>query len=1472
MKNVLLVLICFISATCVAQFSKTHYIPPLSSGEVFPEDQYLYISTPSLTPVTFRIINLGGGITEGTVSRDLPYVHGIGAGFSSQLMVPSNSTNEVLSNKGFIVEAENLVYVTVRLMASMGNHAGVVVSKGLAALGTEFRIGALTNTSAPGYSASHYTFVSVLATENNTTVTFSDIKDGAELVFNEFEGNTPQTVVLNSGESYVIAVQGPHEANRDALIGSLVTSDKPIAVNCGSFAGTNGEMANIDLGFDQIVSAERTGKEYIFIKSTGLDAVERVLLVSNADDTEVFVNGNATPTFTIDAGEYVSLGGGFFTANDNLYIRTSKDVFAYQSVGDNGRPDQANQEMFFVPPLSCETPKIIDNIPFMNEIGLNSFNGRVTLVTETGSTLNFVIDGTDYTLAGLPGGVSVNGPLTVTGNPGFVTYTLTGLSGNVSVISTTQLYLASYGSFDAATFGGFYSGFTFKPAISFEQIDISQPNCLPNIQLSVNEVTGFDSFEWYFNDILISAATSINPTLPGYYYVKATISECGTTLNSDVIPVSSCVTDQDLDGVNDNVDLDNDNDGIYNCDESYGDLGINLSNPASGSFSVGSYSNSFTGSFPPASGPPAAVPFIGYANGNFVTETSPGVGNSTIYKATFAQPVSIAVEYVETANPADLLNADAEFVISSPVTTTISVLNPTNQLLIDTNYDGIYESGVTEYSSFEIRFRINSTTPLAPGSGTFRFLTSLVSSISITHKNLLDDAATNATFCLLAGCVPLDSDNDGVPDQGDLDSDNDAIPDVFESQGGIIKTLTGTDANSDGLDDVFGNGSAPADTDDDGVFDFIDFDSDNDGIFDVIESGTSAASSNGTLTSTNFGSNGMANNIQTPPGSGILNYAIADTDGDGTINASESDSDDDGCGDVREAGFSDNNNDGYLGNGATTNVNNNGVVTGAGGYTTPDNNYLVPVPILITQQASDFVACETRSAVFTVQTNDGVTYQWQRSTNGIAFTNITNNTVYSGATTSSLTISNITPAMNGNEFRVILNKAGNVCGLQGDIVTLSVNPLPIVIERDLIQCDTGSAPDGITLFNLSEADFSFIGGNPDLSIAYFENLANAEANIGIPGNVYTNSSNPQQLVARITDSTTGCFSYSTLNLVVNLLPSPVIAVEHCDDDGNEDGFYQFDLTVFSSPSTNVRYYTSENDALLEQNELSNANAFVNATPYQMQTVYARTESANDCTVIKMLNVTVHPLPDIDANIQLDPHVVCVNDTVFTTTIDAALLDGSSPAEYSYQWFYEGVAIPNSDSYTLTISTEGTYSVIVTDANGCTKVRTVPVIASSTAIIEDIEIVELSENNTVTVTVSDNSYGNYVYSLDFPNAYQNSNIFYNVLPGLHTVYVKDVNGCPVSTQQISVIGIPKYFTPNGDGFHDTWNIQGVSFVFHPNTITYIYDRYGKLLKQLSASGSGWDGTFSGQKLPADDYWYVIKMEDGRIFKGHFALKR
>jgi hypothetical protein len=108
-----------------------------------------------------------------------------------------------------------------------------------------------------------------------------------------------------------------------------------------------------------------------------------------------------------------------------------------------------------------------------------------------------------------------------------------------------------------------------------------------------------------------------------------------------------------------------------------------------------------------------------------------------------------------------------------------------------TNYDGIYESGVKQFSSFEIRFRLNSITPLA--AGTVSVSNQFIELYNFTHKNLSDANANKSTLAINAVCVPKDSDNDGIADQLDSDSDNDGIADNIEAQPNTAVAATNSD-------------------------------------------------------------------------------------------------------------------------------------------------------------------------------------------------------------------------------------------------------------------------------------------------------------------------------------------------------------------------------------------------------------------------------------------------------------------------------------------------------------------------------------------------------------------------------------------------------------------------------------------------------------------------------------------------------
>lgn len=1515
MKKIVLLCILVFCTTGFAQFSKTHYIPPLSGSENQSsriQEQYLYISTPNINPVNFKIIQLGGTIILGTVSKTAPYIYDVGSGTDTQLHTSRALVNTIQSNKGYIIEAEDLIYVSARILAGNGNHAGALVSKGLAALGTQFRIGGLNNNNvdAGNYSTNHYTFVSILATENNTLVQFNDIRFGAALINNAAAGNTPAWITLNSGESFVMAVEGPNDGNRDALLGSLVSSDKPIAVNCGSFSGSNAST-NLDLGFDQIVSVERTGTEYIFIKSTGQDVVERVLLIAHEANTEIRLNGNTAPTpnFTLlNPGDYVMLDGSDYNANGNLYVQTNKNTFAYQSIGDNSRPDFANQELFFVPPLSCETPHVIDNIPQINKVGTRTFIGRVTIITETASTLTFNINGINYSLFALNfiPGVTIAGPFSVTGNANYQTYTITGLTGNVGVSSTTQLYLASYGTDDAATFGGFYSGFTFKPEISFALVNAAQLSCIPNTNLSVNTLSPFDVFQWYFNGTDIPGAISSNytPTQPGYYYVKATIADCGTTLFSDEIPISSCPTDMDSDTINDNIDIDNDGDGLTNCTESLGDLSIDVSQTPNGNITLSPYSNSFTTTLAFAGSNQSDHSFGGNPSnlGVLNTSLSAGKDSSINWSMNFAQPISISLQYAPlTADPAFRIGANTSFILKTSADKTITVTNPTNQLLIDTNYDGIYESGITSYSSFEIRFRLNGNAPLALGTGTFRFSVNLASSLTLVQSNLSDASVTKSAFFLSATCVPKDSDGDGISDQLDIDSDNDGISDNIESQGATFVASTAVDINRDGLSDAYGAGIIPVDSDGDGVADYLDLDSDNDGIYDLMESGNGAidADFNGTIDGNplSFGNNGLSDSIETAPDSGITNYIIANTDGDTIADYLELDSDSDGCFDAIEAGYADGDNDGLVGN-VLPIVNSNGIVTNATtGYTAlPNMNYTIAAPIAITTQPIATSVCRLQDTNISVTAGTPIDgYQWQVLTGGI-WNDVLNNLIYSGTQTATLQITGATAALNGFTYRVLLDRIGNSCGLISDQVLLTVFDLPVVNSPvPLIQCDEDAVANAITDVNLRQSE-SVISTNAlnEVFTYYTTQIAAETADAAFKINIPTAYNTGNRSVWVRVENTNLCFSIAQIDITVtatNIPPTFQRMFSVCDDyidavNDDRDGIASFNFSSVttdinnllpSSSGFSIKYYRNAADAAAETDDLGNSLEIDDIDNYQnigypgTQQIWVRIESDIDNACFGLgpyITLTVEPLPDIRLT---DVRLICENNPQDFITLDAGLPEGQLLTDYTYVWSFENTVILGENGYTLDVNTAGNYTVAVTSLFGCSRTQTILVNASDIAKIQDIDVMDLTDINTIAIYATGS--GDYVYSLDYPDSFQESPFFNDVIPGVHDIYIKDLKGCGiVGPVQVAVLGAPRYFTPNGDGYNDTWNLKGANANFNKNAVIRIFDRFDKFIKQISPAGIGWDGTFNEKPLPGDDYWYNIQLEDGRIIKGHFALKR
>ena len=451
-------------------------------------------------------------------------------------------------------------------------------------------------------------------------------------------------------------------------------------------------------------------------------------------------------------------------------------------------------------------------------------------------------------------------------------------------------------------------------------------------------------------------------------------------------------------------------------------------------------------------------------------------------------------------------------------------------------------------------------------------------------------------------------------------------------------------------------------------------------------------------------------------------------------------------------------------------------------------------------------------------------------------------------------------------YEVYIEPNNGDCAIEGQAFVI-FNENPQAFDSTLLQCDEDGIKDGFTLFNLNEASETLTGGIQNISTIFYSDITRLNA-ISNPES-YNNIANPQTIYVEVINDRTGCSSNSQLVLNVSVTDSNDTELIACDDDGTEDGLYNFNLKDADSNIINglpnglvISYYETYENALIEKNKLG--NTFKNSIPYS-QTIYARVENNNNCYGISELLLTVNKLPELTTN---EVTYYCLNKYPEPITLHAEIINDAFN-NYFYSWS------TGESTYEIQVNEPGTYQVMVTNQNNCSKERTIVVESANIATFESINVVDATQNNIITVLVSGE--GTYEYALlDADNIlyrpYQTSHVFENISPGFYTVYVKDVeNNCGIVNMKVSVIGFPKYFTPNNDGMNDTWQVYGVSNMFQPDSKIFIFDRYGKLLKQLKPTEKGWDGSFNGKILPTDDYWFSVVLQDGRVFKSHFTLK-
>jgi gliding motility-associated-like protein len=265
--------------------------------------------------------------------------------------------------------------------------------------------------------------------------------------------------------------------------------------------------------------------------------------------------------------------------------------------------------------------------------------------------------------------------------------------------------------------------------------------------------------------------------------------------------------------------------------------------------------------------------------------------------------------------------------------------------------------------------------------------------------------------------------------------------------------------------------------------------------------------------------------------------------------------------------------------------------------------------------------------------------------------------------------------------------------------------------------------------------------------------------------------------------------------------------------------------------------------------LGTGSPFTTAALTADTTFYAEATSTNNCPAPSRQAVTVSVLA---LPVVQDEDVEFCEKT--RTTISAGI------SGVTYEWS------TGATTQTIQITQAGTYTVKVTNPAGCSAVKTITATTLPTADIIRVEV----NTDVATIIMSDPEISNYEYALD-GGSYRDSNVFYNLLPGQHTVQARSINGCGSDTARFNVYMIPKFFTPNGDNINDVFTIAGMAT--YPKATITIFDRYGKVVAGLSSQNRSWDGTFDGARLPATDYWYIIKLDDETPeIKGHFSLIR
>jgi gliding motility-associated-like protein len=337
-----------------------------------------------------------------------------------------------------------------------------------------------------------------------------------------------------------------------------------------------------------------------------------------------------------------------------------------------------------------------------------------------------------------------------------------------------------------------------------------------------------------------------------------------------------------------------------------------------------------------------------------------------------------------------------------------------------------------------------------------------------------------------------------------------------------------------------------------------------------------------------------------------------------------------------------------------------------------------------------------------------------------------------------------------------------------------------------------------------------------------------------------------------TQTINGCESTQKLAITVSIKNGGIVAKDYsvpiCNSTINDtkiENLNTYKKELISAPANYTFTFFAANNQVIS--DPTNVTLTLGLNVFSV-----KISNSLGCFVVVQLNLTLSPKPKLN-----------VPENVEFCNGQSITLDAGGGGLIAYEWTRTDDPKVISNKQILVVSTPGNYILKVENGVGCQNSAIIKVTQSVLANITGILIV----NNTATVQMSET--GDFEYSLDQVK-WQKSNVFEDLKNGNYTASVRTKSLCILGSLDFSIFSVSNIFTPNSDGQNDQWIISGLEN--YPNSEVKVYDRSGKIVFEKVTNGVfGWDGTSNSRVLPTGNYWYFIKVSDGRLLQGWLLLK-